>query len=61
MPEQDEKPAFPPVCLYHVDEAPEGKVFENQADHDAAVKAGWVDTPAKFPKPKAEGDGKAKK
>jgi hypothetical protein len=45
-----EKAEFPATFLYHADQAPQGQVFEDQDAHDAALKDGWVDTPAKFGK-----------
>ena len=38
---------FGRVRLYHAD-FPTGRVFTEKAEHDAAVKDGWVDAPWKI-------------
>ena len=40
-----------PKCLYHPKLAPEGKVFYSAEETQGLARKGWVDTPAKFPKP----------
>ena len=40
-----------PKYLYHYKLAPEGKVFQNAEQTKGLKRRGWVDTPAKFPKP----------
>lgn len=37
-----------PAWLYHATEEP--KIFHDSESHDAAIEAGWVDTPAKLGK-----------
>ena len=39
-----------PCYLYHHKLAPEGKIFQN-IEETKLLCRGWVDTPAKFPKP----------
>ena len=39
-----------PCYLYHHKLAPKGRVFHN-AEETKSLGRGWVDTPAKFPKP----------
>lgn len=43
-----------PAWLYHQTEAP--RIFHDAETHDAAIEAGWVDTPAKLAKPEADMD-----
>ncbi len=40
-----------PKYLYHQTLAPEGRVFKNPNETKGLARRGWVDTPAKFPKP----------
>jgi hypothetical protein len=40
-----------PKYLYHPKLAPEGKVFHSAEETQGLARKGWVDTPAKFPKP----------
>ena len=40
-----------PKRLYHPKLAPEGKVFRTAEETKGIARKGWVDTPAKFPKP----------
>ncbi len=40
-----------PKYLYHHKLAPEGKVFQSAEETKGLKRKGWVDTPAKFPKP----------
>ena len=40
-----------PKRLYHPKLAPEGKVFHSAEETKGLARKGWVDTPAKFPKP----------
>jgi hypothetical protein len=47
---KDDAVEFGATFLYHPDKAPEGELFEDQDAHDAALKDGYVDTPAKFGK-----------
>lgn len=39
-----------PKWLYHHKHAPQGRIFQT-SDEVRALGRGWVDTPAKFPKP----------
>ena len=54
-----------PTMAYHPREAPTGRKFTDEAAYLDAIRAGWVDTPAKFPSgggglPKPRWFGKAK-
>lgn len=40
-----------PKYLYHPTEAPQGRVFKSAVETKGLSRRGWVDTPAKFPKP----------
>ncbi len=40
-----------PKCLYHPKLAPKGKIFQSAEETKNLARKGWVDTPAKFPKP----------
>lgn len=40
-----------PKYLYHPKHAPAGKVFQSADETKGLERKGWVDTPAKFPKP----------
>jgi hypothetical protein len=40
-----------PKYLYHPTLAPAGKVFNSADETKGLARKGWVDTPAKFPKP----------
>ncbi len=40
-----------PKCLYHPTLAPEGKIFQSAEETKGLTRKGWVDSPAKFPKP----------
>ena len=40
-----------PKFLYHPTLAPEGKIFHGPQETKDLSRKGWVDTPAKFPKP----------
>lgn len=40
-----------PKRLYHHKYAPEGKVFNSPEETKGLGRKGWVDSPAKFPKP----------
>ena len=42
-----------PKYLYHPTLAPSGKVFNTAAETKGLAEAGWVGTPADFPKPSA--------
>lgn len=46
-----------PAWLYHQTEEP--RVFHDAESHDAAIEAGWVDTPAKLTKPEEGGSDDA--
>ena len=40
-----------PKFLYHPKLAPEGKIFKSADETKGLARKGWVDSPAKFPKP----------
>lgn len=40
-----------PKFLYHPELAPEGKIFKGAEETKGLSRQGWVDSPAKFPKP----------
>lgn len=40
-----------PKFLYHPKLAPQGKIFQSAEETEGLVRKGWVDAPAKFPKP----------
>ena len=40
-----------PKCLYRPTVAPEGKIFKSADETKGLARKGWVDSPAKFPKP----------
>jgi len=40
-----------PKYLYHPKHAPQGKVFRTADETKGLARKGWVDTPAKFPRP----------
>lgn len=40
-----------PKYLYHPTEAPQGRVFQSADETKGLHRRGWVDTPAKFPRP----------
>jgi hypothetical protein len=58
---EDKKAEFPATFLYHAEKAPQGEVFTDEDAHAAALKDGYVDTPAKFGKADEKAEKKAKK
>lgn len=52
LPDPNKQPPPFKVFLYH--ESHEAKIFTSQEDVDAAMKDGWVDTPAKLKKKDVE-------
>ncbi len=48
-----EEKAFSPVWLYHREHG--ARIFQSEEELEQAQENGWVDTPARFDNPEAEG------